>query len=120
MEAMEKFKLTGRVAVVTGGSMGLGRAMAVGLAGAGARVAVVSRTKKLIAETAAEIVRKGGDAIAVAADVTREDDIEGMVAEVCGKAGVSEATYYNWRKTYGRPIPSEKKRLRQLESLPSG
>jgi hypothetical protein len=42
------------------------------------------------------------------------------VAEVCGKAGVSEATYYNWRKTYGRPIPSDMKRLRQLESLPSG
>jgi putative transposase len=37
------------------------------------------------------------------------------VAEVCRKAGVSEATYYNWRKKYGGLMPSEMKRLKQLE-----
>jgi putative transposase len=41
---------------------------------------------------------------------------EGMpVGEVCRKAGISEATYYNWRKKYGGLMPSEMKRLRQLE-----
>ncbi len=38
-----------------------------------------------------------------------------VVAEVCRKAGISEATYYNWRKKYAGLLPSEMKRLRQLE-----
>ena len=37
------------------------------------------------------------------------------VAEVCRKAGISDATFYNWRKRYGGMMPSEVKRLRQLE-----
>jgi putative transposase len=37
------------------------------------------------------------------------------IAEVCRKAGISEATFYNWRKKYGGLMPSEVKRLRQLE-----
>ncbi len=37
------------------------------------------------------------------------------VAEVCRKAGISDATFYNWRKKYGGLMPSEMKRLRQLE-----
>jgi NAD(P)-dependent dehydrogenase (short-subunit alcohol dehydrogenase family) len=95
METMEQFKLTGRVAVVTGGSKGLGRAMAMGLAAAGAKVAVVSRTTKLIEETAEEIIRKSGDAIAVTADVTREDDIERMTLEVLGKYGAIDILINN-------------------------
>ena len=37
------------------------------------------------------------------------------VGEVCRKSGISEATFYNWRKKYGGLMPSEMKRLRQLE-----
>ena len=37
------------------------------------------------------------------------------VGEVCRKAGISEATFYNWRKKYGGLMPSETKRLKQLE-----
>ena len=37
------------------------------------------------------------------------------VAEVCRKAGIAEATFYNWRKKYAGLIPSEMKRLKQLE-----
>jgi putative transposase len=37
------------------------------------------------------------------------------VGEICRKAGISEATYYNWRKKYAGLTPSEMKRLRQLE-----
>ena len=37
------------------------------------------------------------------------------VGEVCRKAGISEATFYNWRKKYGGLMPSEMKRLKQLE-----
>ena len=37
------------------------------------------------------------------------------VAEVCRKAGISDATFYNWRKRYAGLMPSEMRRLRQLE-----
>ena len=37
------------------------------------------------------------------------------VAEICRRAGISQATYYNWKKKYGGLLPSEMKRLRQLE-----
>ncbi len=37
------------------------------------------------------------------------------VAEICRKAGISQATYFNWRKKYAGLVPSEMKRLRELE-----
>lgn len=37
------------------------------------------------------------------------------VAEVCRKAGISQATYFNWKKKYARLLPSEMRRLRELE-----
>jgi len=87
MGVLNQFGLSGRVAIVTGGSKGLGRAMALGLAEAGAKVAVVSRTRSLIEETAAEIVKKGGEAIAVPTDMRSEEDVERMVALVAEKFG---------------------------------
>ncbi len=46
---------------------------------------------------------------------TKQADDGTSVGEVCRKAGISEATYYNWRKKYAGLMPSEMKRLRQLE-----
>ena len=47
--------------------------------------------------------------------VLRQAEEGTAVGEVCRKVGISEATYYNWRKKYGGLMPSEMKRLRQLE-----
>lgn len=47
--------------------------------------------------------------------ILRQADEGTAIAEVCRKAGVSEATFYTWRKRYGGMMPSEVKRLRQLE-----
>jgi putative transposase len=47
--------------------------------------------------------------------VLRQAEEGTAVAEVCRKAGISEATFYNWRKKYAGLMPSEMKRLRQLE-----
>ena len=47
--------------------------------------------------------------------ILRQAEEGTAVAEVCRKAGISEATYYNWRKKYGGLLPSEMKRLKQLE-----
>jgi putative transposase len=47
--------------------------------------------------------------------VLRQADEGTAIAEVCRKVGISEATYYNWRKKFGGLMPSEMRRLKQLE-----
>jgi len=47
--------------------------------------------------------------------VLKQADEGTSVAEICRKAGISEATFYVWRKKYGNLLPTEMKRLRQLE-----
>jgi putative transposase len=47
--------------------------------------------------------------------VLRQADEGTAIAEVCRKVGISEATYYSWRKKYGGLMPSEVRRLKQLE-----
>lgn len=47
--------------------------------------------------------------------VLKQADEGTAVGEVCRKAGISEATFYNWRKRYGGMMPSEVRRLRQIE-----
>jgi putative transposase len=47
--------------------------------------------------------------------ILRQAEERTAVREVCRKAGISEATFYDWRKTYAGLLPSELKRLRRLE-----
>lgn len=70
--------LRGQVAVVTGSGRGFGRAIAVGLAEAGAAVVVTARSRDEIDETAKAIVSAGGRAVAVPGDVTQRADIESL------------------------------------------
>lgn len=69
------FDLSGKVALVTGGSRGLGRAIALGLAGAGADVIVSSRKQDACADVAREIEALGRRALPIAAHMGRWDDI---------------------------------------------
>lgn len=84
--------LTGKVALVTGGSRGIGRAIATTLAGAGADVAISYRTREAEArETAGEIGALGRRVTVVQADVARAEDVDRLVAtarEQLGNIGV--------------------------------
>ena len=81
------FDLTGKCAVVTGGSKGLGRVIAAALARAGADVAIVSRTPDELARAAAALRTHGHRVLAVPADVTDEVSIERMVGQVIEQFG---------------------------------
>ncbi len=70
------FRLDGRVALVTGASGGIGRAMALALARAGAAVVVVARREQELAETVAQVAGSGGRAYALAADLVDLDGLE--------------------------------------------
>jgi len=93
-----RFRLDGRVALVTGASSGIGRSMVSALAGAGARVVMSARRVERLEELAASLP----DSIALHCDVTRDSDLEALVAgtmERCGRidilvnnAGITEVT----------------------------
>jgi NAD(P)-dependent dehydrogenase (short-subunit alcohol dehydrogenase family) len=74
--------LSGKVAIVTGGTEGIGRATVATLAREGARVAFCARRRELLDATAAEVEAEGGEALAVEADVTKPDDLERFVRQV--------------------------------------
>ena len=76
------FSLANRVAVVTGGNRGIGRAMALGLASAGASIAIFARDADKNAAMVAELEQMGVRAMAVALDVTKRDTLAPAIAEV--------------------------------------
>ncbi len=77
----------GKTALVTGGSRGIGRAIALALADLGMQVAICGRTEESLSQTRDDIAAKGVAAWAVRADVSRLEDIESLVREVLGSAG---------------------------------
>ena len=79
--------LTGRTAVITGASRGLGEAMARSMALSGARIALVARDTQRLEEVRRTIVERGGAAAAFRADVTREEDVRDLAAAVRGCFG---------------------------------
>ncbi len=85
--AAKAFDLGGRVALVTGASGGLGLHFARTLAGAGARVAMAARRQERLEANVAAIAGAGGEAVAVAMDVTEPESVERGVAEVTERFG---------------------------------
>lgn len=102
---LESFGLDGRVALVTGGSRGLGLVMATALANAGADVAVVSRQQSGAEASAAQIAEKTGRrAIGIAADVTKADDVNRAVGTVVDTYGQIDILVNNAGVNIRKPI----------------
>lgn len=87
--------LTGRVAVVTGASSGMGRATALQLASRGAKVALLARRKEALDTVAAEIQQLGSEAIALVTDVTNQSSVEAAAAAVRTQLGNADLIFNN-------------------------
>jgi NAD(P)-dependent dehydrogenase (short-subunit alcohol dehydrogenase family) len=115
-------KLAGKVALITGASRGLGKAMALALAGEGAAIALVARDREALQEAAEEVWRTGSGAQVFQADVTSEEQVlrlEREVAEAFGRvqilinnAGINirkqltEFTLDEWRRVIDTSLTS--------------
>jgi len=84
---MSEKKLDGKVALITGASKGLGKAMAIALAGSGATVALVSRNLEQLNESGRAVQAAGGEARIFQADVSDEDQVRKLERDVAGAFG---------------------------------
>ena len=84
---LDDYSLEGKVAIVTGAGRGIGRGIALTMAEAGADIVAVARTAEQLESTAGEIRGMGRKCLAITADVTREDQVQRMVAEALSEFG---------------------------------
>ena len=93
--------LTGKIAIVTGAGRGIGRAIALALGRAGARVVLAARSEAELRGVAEEIRGGDGDALVLPTDVTRDDDMESLVKRTLKEWGSIDILVNNagWGKT---------------------
>ncbi len=84
---MNRFDLSGKVAIITGGNGGLGLGIASALASAGAAVAIVGRKQEKLEKAKLELQQAGAKVVAIRADVSLEDDVNRMVQETVDAFG---------------------------------
>jgi 2-deoxy-D-gluconate 3-dehydrogenase len=85
---MDEFDLSGTVAIVTGGNGGIGRGIALGLAKAGADIALAARNQEKLAATQSEIDALGRKCLALSCDVTKRADIESAIERTLDELGL--------------------------------
>ncbi|MCK9363585.1 MAG: 3-oxoacyl-ACP reductase FabG [Syntrophales bacterium] len=99
-----KFDLTGKVAIVTGGGKGIGRAIALELAASGAAVTIAARNQQEIEAVAEEINQRGGKSIAVVTDLTSNEQLETMVQKTLNTFGRIDILVNNAARSFLRSL----------------
>ena len=105
--------LAGKVALVTGSGRGIGKAVALSLARSGCRVVVAARTAAQLEQVQQEIQAIGGDSKTVPADLTRDQDIERVVAEIRGVYGAVDFLVNN--AGWGKRAPVARLKVEDLD-----
>jgi gluconate 5-dehydrogenase len=108
MHIKELFDLTGRVAIVTGGSTGLGKQMAEALAEAGAKLVLCARNKERCDLAAAELCKNGTEALSLGCDVKKPETIQSVVDETISRFGRIDVLINNAGTSWGAPIEEMK------------
>src|SRR5437867_3830342 len=108
-------KLEGKVAVVTGGTSGIGKATAIAFARAGAKVVLTGRREKEGAQVVGEIKKLGGDAAFVRADVAKDGEVKAMVDFTIDKFGRLDVVFNNagveWKGPLDQATEAEYRRV---------
>jgi NAD(P)-dependent dehydrogenase (short-subunit alcohol dehydrogenase family) len=100
----ELFNLSGRVAIITGGSVGLGRQMAEGLAEAGASVVLCARKKERCEQAAEELRHLGVKTLALGCDVKNPNDVQAAVDSTVSQFGRIDILINNAGTSWGAPV----------------
>jgi NAD(P)-dependent dehydrogenase (short-subunit alcohol dehydrogenase family) len=103
-ELLDRFDLTGRVAIITGGSRGIGRAVADGFAAMGAKVVIASRKAEACEQAAAEVTAAGGTALAVPTHVGRLEDLTQLVDATVEAFGEVDIVVNNAANALALPV----------------
>jgi NAD(P)-dependent dehydrogenase (short-subunit alcohol dehydrogenase family) len=103
MSTLDLFRLDGKTAIITGGGRGLGQYFAEALADVGANIVLCSRKLAACEQVQQEITARGGNALALACDVTKLEDVERVVATTQEKFGGIDILINNSGATWGAP-----------------
>jgi NAD(P)-dependent dehydrogenase (short-subunit alcohol dehydrogenase family) len=103
---LKSFDLSGRVAIVTGGSRGIGRAIAIGFASLGAHVTIASRKREACDATVAQITAAGGSALAIPTHVGDVDQLAALTDATVGRFGGIDIIVNNAANPLALPIGS--------------
>jgi NAD(P)-dependent dehydrogenase (short-subunit alcohol dehydrogenase family) len=103
MGVKKLFDIAGKVALITGGSRGLGLQMAEALGEMGAKLAITARKQGELDEAAAQLGKQGYEVLTIAGDLSKFDTIPGMVDRVLGKFGTIDILVNNAGATWGAP-----------------
>ena len=104
MRVQELFDLNGKVAIVTGGSIGLGRQMAEGLAEAGADLVLCARKKERCEKAAKELEALGCDVLALGCDVKKPEDVQAVIDATVERFGRLDILINNAGTSWGAPV----------------
>ena len=104
MGVLDTFRLDGQVALVTGGSRGLGLQMAGALGEAGAAVAITARREEGLADAVNKLESQGIRAMSVRCDISKNSDVEAAVAQVVDRFGHIDILVNNAGATWGAPF----------------